>query len=320
MLLTTCSILQIMGTHKRKSRKRFYSLVIILLLISLFLFLRSNGDVLGINLTQSWNFQFEERFFDDNELESRITKELKDTDGEFAVVVESYESSLSAKPIKQVHINDEVVYPAGSLYKLFLMAAVLNEVEEGRLKMDQRLSASKEHLDKVLGGTEYGYEKVEGNITFTVDQALERIARLSDNYAAIILAEKVGWSKVQAQAKATGAASTVVRNPISTTPYDISIYLRNLYQGRVVSKEASQKIVDYLSRSQLNNRIPKQLPEGLKIAHKTGELAGVRHDVYLPDGRAYIIVLMSKNLTFEDQGAEVLARVSKVVYDNLVIK
>lgn len=306
---------------KKKSRKRFYILITTLIILGLFFFLRSKGDVLGINLTQSWNFQFEERFFDDKDLEGLITKELKDVDGEFAVVVESYESSASSKPTKQVHINDEAIFPAGSLYKLFVMAAVLKEVEEGKLRMDQRVSASKEHLDEVLGGTEYGYEEVEGDITFTVDQALERIARLSDNYAAIILAEKVGWNKVQAQAKATGASTTVVKSPISTTPYDISIYLRNLYQGRVVSKESSQKIVDYLARSQLNNRIPKQLPEGLKIAHKTGELSGVRHDagiVFLPDGKAYTIVLMSKNLTFEDQGIEALARVSKVVYDYLV--
>lgn len=316
-------MLKPLAMNKKKSRKRFYSLVTVLILIGIFFFFCSKGDVLGMNLTQSWQFQFDERFFDDKDLEQKIIQQLKGVDGEFAVVVECYESSISAKPTKQVHINDEVVYPAGSLYKLFVMAAVLKEVEAGKLKMDQEVSVSKDHLDEVLGGGEYGYEDYEGSITFTVDQALERIAKLSDNYAAIILAEKVGWDKVQTEAKLTGASTTAIKNPISTTPYDIGIYLRNLYHGKVVSKESSQKIIEYLSKSQLNNRIPKELPEGLKVAHKTGELSGVRHDagiVFLPDGKAYLIVLMSKNLTFEDEGAEVLAKISKVVYDYLVVK
>lgn len=336
---------------KKKSRKRFYLLVTFIICVTFFFFIRSNPNVLGINLTQSWNFQFMEdlNLNDDNELETLILKEINEKKGEFSVVVEFYESSLSAKPEKQVHLNEKEVFPAASLYKLFLMAAVMQEIEDGRLNMDQKLSASKEHLTQVLGFEEYGYKDIEGDITFTVEQALERIGRLSDNYAAIILAEKVGWGKVQDQAKKVGADSTIIKSPITTTSYDISLFLKDLYLGKVVSFDSSKKIVDFLSRSQINNRIPKelsvpssvmserlktaqeqssehssgQLVVPLKIAHKTGELSRVRHDagiVYLPDGGAYIIVLMSKNLDDENEGAAVLARVSKVVYDYCVAR
>ena len=40
------------------------------------------------------------------------------------------------------------------------------------------------------------------------------------------------------------------------------------------------------------------------MAHKTGSITGVHHDsgiVYLPDGRVYVLVILSKNLEeFED--------------------
>lgn len=329
----------------KKNRKRFYILISVLTVIGLFLFLRSNPDILGVNLVKKWNFEYE-RFNDDKRLEELINKELSKTKGEFAVVVEAFDSSSSARPFKEAHINDESPFLAASLYKLFLMAAVMEEVEAGRLKLDQTVSKTKSSLDKILGGTEFGYEEVEGDIRFTIEEALGRVARISDNYAAILLAEKVGWDKVQQQARKAGAYSTVIKDPITTTAYDISLLLKGLYRGKVVSQSASAKIINFLTASQLNNRIPKYLPASIpsgskglktaheqssgrssgqtvsptKIAHKTGELARVRHDagiVYLEDGRAYIIVLMSKNLTFEDQGAEALARVSKVVYDYL---
>ncbi len=307
--------------------KRTKVLLAIVGLIILVIIIRNSSNILGVSMSKKWNFEYEH---DDIKLEALIEKELNTKNGEYSVVVEAYESSGSATPFKQAHINDKEVFPAASLYKLFLMAAVMQEIENGNLKMTQVVSSNKTHLDEVLGGTEYGYEEIDGDISFTVDQAMDRIARLSDNYAAIMLVDKVGWNKIQLQAQNTGATNTQLKNPITTTASDISLFMRNLYQGKVVSPTSSQKILDYLARSQINNRIPKQLPKGVKIAHKTGELARVRHDAgvvylersdkelaHLPDGRAYVIVLMSKNLQFEDSGIESLAKVSKVVYDYL---
>jgi beta-lactamase class A len=44
----------------------------------------------------------------------------------------------------------------------------------------------------------------------------------------------------------------------------------------------------------------------------------VHHDcgiVFLPDGRKYVLVLLSKKLENEDAGVEAMARVSGMVYD-----
>jgi beta-lactamase class A len=56
----------------------------------------------------------------------------------------------------------------------------------------------------------------------------------------------------------------------------------------------------------------------VKVAHKTGWITGVHHDcgiVFLPDGRKYVLVLLSKKLENEDAGVETMAKVSRTIYE-----
>jgi beta-lactamase class A len=56
------------------------------------------------------------------------------------------------------------------------------------------------------------------------------------------------------------------------------------------------------------------------VAHKTGSITGVRHDsgiVFLPDGKKYVLVLLSKNLEDENAAINMMATVSKIIYDSI---
>ena len=67
--------------------------------------------------------------------------------------------------------------------------------------------------------------------------------------------------------------------------------------------------------------IPLLLPKSVEVAHKTGSITGVHHDsaiVYLPDGRYYILVLLSKNLGDFEKITRQMAEISKSVYDFMV--
>jgi len=107
----------------------------------------------------------------------------------------------------------------------------------------------------------------------------------------------------------------------STTAYDLLVIYEKLAKGEVVSPEASEEMIDILLDQQFNDIIPAQLPEDVKVAHKTGSITGVHHDsgiVFLPDGRKYILVILSKQLGDFDAGTERMANVSKIVYDYVV--
>ncbi len=248
-------------------------------------------------------------------LEQAIRNDLAAQPGDYAIFIQD----LSKKEDSGVRINDSAVFEAASLYKLFLLAAALEAEEQGQLSDDDILSSSHQHLIEVLGSADYGYQDYQDSdqISFTVSQALDRIARLSDNYSSIMLAEKIGWQKVQDQADLIGASQTTIKAPISTSASDIGLFLTKLYRKQIVSEAASNRLIDLLARDQINNRIPAKLPDELKIAHKTGELSKVRHDagIVFLEARPYLIVLMSQNVKYEDSAVDLLAQISKDTYD-----
>jgi len=89
----------------------------------------------------------------------------------------------------------------------------------------------------------------------------------------------------------------------------------------VVSKEASESMIEVLKRQHYNDVIPALLPDHVVIAHKTGSISHVHHDsgiVYLPDGRKYVLVLLSKDLVDFDDGTRLLQNISKMIYDYVV--
>ncbi len=285
----------------------------------------------------------------DEKLASLIREKIPSDNGTYSIVVKQLGSDEH-----QVYINADQILPAASLYKLYLMAAAYQEIEKGTITEKTVMTSSVSHLEQVLGGEEFGYEDSEGSISYTVDQALHRVAEISDNYAAIMLAEKLDWETVRKLAADLGATHTTIKSPISTSASDIANLFDLMAQKKLVSPASSDKMIELLAGSRLNNRIPDQLPAGLKIAHKTGELSGVRHDaglVFLEKTPAdekscnkykkegidctcetnkenpslskyqcsnkgpYLIVMMSNDVKGEDSAIDTLSDISKVVFD-----
>lgn len=268
------------------------------------------------NFTSSFSFAFQS-----TKLSKVIQEDLKGQGGEYAVYIEDLTDGES------YGFNQFEQFPSASLYKLYLMAAVVQKIGSGGLSYDTKISSTKTHLTKVFGEVDYGYEDSDENIVYTVREALERIGRISDNFASVMLAEEVGWDQVQKMAEALNAQSTTIKSPINTSASDIGIFFKKLHLKQIVSPEFSDDIVNFLSLNKINNRIPSKLPEEVKIVHKTGELSRIRHDggiVYLASRRdtpgAYVIVLMSRNLPYEDEGVDLLARISKDVYEYFINK
>ena len=77
-------------------------------------------------------------------------------------------------------------------------------------------------------------------------------------------------------------------------------------------------MVRILSDQQFNEIIPAGVGPGAKVAHKTGSITGVHHDsgiVFMPDGRKYVLVILSKGLQDEKSAIKAMARVSAMIYE-----
>jgi beta-lactamase class A len=99
-----------------------------------------------------------------------------------------------------------------------------------------------------------------------------------------------------------------------TTPYG----LLQVFEHIARTQSPNSLMMNILLDQKFNEIIPAQLPKSVKVAHKTGSITGVQHDsgiVFLPDGRKYLLILLSKNLKNADEGVKTLAQISKLIYD-----
>jgi beta-lactamase class A len=77
------------------------------------------------------------------------------------------------------------------------------------------------------------------------------------------------------------------------SPHGMGSLLERLIGGDLLSPEGTSVALDILLRQQLNLRIPRFLPMGTPVAHKTGTFLDSRNDagiMYLPDGGRIVVV------------------------------
>ncbi len=94
-------------------------------------------------------------------------------------------------------------------------------------------------------------------------------------------------------------------------------------EGQVVSKEASQQMVEIMLGQEFNESIPALLPKSARMAHKTGWTGEFYHDtgIVFPESRKpYAISIMTHGFpeNNEDEAHNCMAEISKVVYEQIV--
>ncbi len=182
---------------------------------------------------------------------------------------------------------------------------------------------SDDDVYKLLGTKVSIYDLMYGMIT------------ASSNLATNILIELVGAKEVTATMRDLGAKNIEVLRGVedlkaydlglnnSTTAKDLMLIMKAIADYSAGSKEDCDSMIKILKAQRFNEMIPRFLPKDVTVAHKTGSITGLHHDaaiVYLPDGRSYVLVLLSKNLKDFDKGTIQLAEISKTIYDYMMIK
>ncbi|MCC6019458.1 MAG: class A beta-lactamase-related serine hydrolase [Candidatus Verstraetearchaeota archaeon] len=261
-------------------------------------------------------------------LEREIMDIIKSVEGTFGIVIKILDTG------DEIDINGEEIFPAASIIKIPILVEAFRQNLEGRIKLDEPITLRNE--DKV-GGMGILKELSPG-IQLPFIDILTLMIIISDNTATNITIEKVGMKNVNEYMKQLGLKNTILQRKMMdlearkrglenlTTPRDMTILLQKIFEKTILDNKSCEKILDILKRQQVNDRIPKYLPENIPIAHKTGELPGVRHDVGIiyTEKHPYIISAMTKNLkdplsqkTSGGAGSEAIAKISKIVYDTL---
>lgn len=242
-------------------------------------------------------------------LDTIIRQELISLSGEYAVVVKNLKSG------ETFEFNENKKFQSASLYKLWIMATAYQEIQNGRLKGNEELKNTVEKINETMGIATESAEIKEGEIKMTVSSALERMITVSHNYAAILLSERLGYRKIATFLKNQGLNNSSYKTPPTTTASDIALFYEKLYKGELANSFYTQEMIDLLVRQQLNDRIPKYLPEETRIAHKTGELGSIKHDagIIFTEKGDYIVVVLTETQNAK-KASEHIAKLSEKIY------
>ncbi len=238
----------------------------------------------------------------DEELQAlldQIQTQLPTNNGTWAVFISDLINETEGS------INDQTMQ-AASLIKLYIMGAVY------------------ENYDQII--SQYGKD--------SVDSCLYSMITVSDNDSANTLTTYLGGGDSDAGRQAVNSfcqnhgytrthmgrmlLASNENDDNYTSVADCGHFLMEIYKEEESSYSHATDMYNLLKAQTRKNKIPAQLPSGVKTANKTGELDNVENDagiIYDADNDL-VIVFMSQNLSGVGSAQNTIASLSRTIYDH----
>lgn len=269
------------------------------------------------------------------QLKEQINAEFAKQKGTFALAFKNLQTG------EEILINEKINFHAASTMKTPVLIEAYKQAAAGKFKITGPILVKNE-FKSIVDGSLYSLnaEDDSDSVLYTkvgtklpVYDLLYLMIIKSSNLATNIIIDLVGAQNVNKTMRDMGAKDIQVLRGVedskafqkglnnTTTAYDQMLIFRDMANGGIVDKKSSDAMINILLDQAFNDKIPAQLPKDVKVAHKTGWIKGINHDagiVYLPDGRKYVLVLLSKELVDDKAGVMAMANVSKIIYNYFI--
>lgn len=237
-------------------------------------------------------------------------------------------------------INERVSMHAASTMKLPVMMEIFRLMQEKKLSLAEPMEV-KNRFFSIVDGSEFRLNKDDDSDEevyrrigqkMTVLELMEHMITWSSNLATNLLIERVTPEKVMKLMAELGANDIRVLRGVedtkafeagknnTTTAYDLMLLLKLIAENKFQNKKACEKMAEILSAQHFNEGIPAGLPTGTRVAHKTGDITKHNHDagiVYPPDGKPYVIVVLTKGIADHKRSSKLIADISRLVYQSV---
>lgn len=250
------------------------------------------------------------------ELEGRIA----DFRGDIGIVIKDLNKGW------EINFNKETSFPSASLVKVPILLSYFYAQQEGRVRMNDLVSLKP--YERVSGSKVLG-DLASGSV-FSVEELFEPMIARSDNTAANILIDLLGFEALNGYFNRIGLRNTnVMRRMMDfeerkegvenyTTAGDMAYLLEILYRRSFLDSDISEKCLGFLRQQKINDRIPRKLPEGIAVAHKTGLENHICHDagiVFTQKGDFLICVLTRHRDRFAASAKRFISDIALLTYD-----
>jgi beta-lactamase class A len=249
---------------------------------------------------------------------------------------------ISIKSIEDkdtLSINGNLKAPMMSVFKFHIALTVLNQVDEGKLSLEEKIFIKKKELHENTWSP-MREEYPNGNMFLTLDQVLRYTVSHSDNNGCDILIDLVGGTKViqkfinkqgikdfmiKVNEKQMESWKNLYIN--TTTPLATTELLEKFYKGQVLKENTTQYLYQIMVETSRGLTWMKAgLPQGTELAHRTG-ISGTNDDnlrvamnnigiVKLPNGKHFILSVYLKDITEKQEDTEkIIADIARATWD-----
>ena len=248
---------------------------------------------------------------DIGELQDNIEKVAASYPGVYGVVVFDPSSG------KTVAINADRTFAAASLGKLPALMTLYRAAARGEVNLDDKISILPSDVQAYGTGVLYKYPV---GYTMTLRECASHLIKESDNTAWNMFTRYLGSEYIQAELYRIGADSTSYLHPNVTTPSDVMLMLKKVSDPAYTSPDLSAEMLELMTNTDFEDRLPAPLPEGTRVAHKIGSYRSTFSDagVVFAEGSldvrdAYFIVVMADG-TSEGAARAAIQEMSLITY------
>ncbi len=239
---------------------------------------------------------------------------------------------------RTISINGNSQLPLYSVFKLPLAIAVLKDIEENRLRLNQKVHVVPA---EIVPGTPGNTALWQKPIDVTIGQLIDYSIARSDNTSSDKLVQLVGGAlKVTERMRSLGFQNLDIhsttgeyvktrQNPNTGAADDLAKLLVQLHQGKILQPVQQNLLIGFMQRATTGlKRLRGDLPKGTLVGDKTGSgeqdaitrTAKATNDVgivTLPSGRGHlaIAVLVSGSKLPDAAQEKLIAELGRAAYD-----
>ena len=218
-------------------------------------------------------------------------------------------------------LNGSSSFAAASMIKFPILVAFFQDVDAGKIRLDEKLTLKQELIGGGSGDMQY---KTPGT-KFTALETATKMITISDNTATNMLIARLGGTTALNQRfQSWGLTATQIHNQLpdlsgtnTSSPRDLAQLMALVNQGDLMSLRSRDRLLDIMRGTVTNTLLPRGLGEGATIAHKTGDIGSLVGDVGLvdmPSGKRYIAVAMIKRPHNDSRAQELIRQISRAAY------
>ena len=262
----------------------------------------------------------------------KIEKLIKQSGGTVAVAFDDLRTG------ETLFLNEmEQMHAAGTM-KTPVMIEVFKQAHQNRFHLTDSLVVKNE-FRSIVDGSAYSLDLADDSDDSIYQQIGKKMSiydlvyqmiTISSNLATNLLIELVDAENVMKTMQEIGATNIQVLRGVedskafeqglnnTTDAYDMLLVMKAIAEKKVVTPEACDEMIAILSDQKFNTKIPALLPDSIKVAHKTGSITAINHDaaiVFPQPEHPYILVVLTKGIQDHKQAEEVIAKISKVIFD-----